>query len=348
MASPPIPDSVLDEMVAAVAEHGGNVTNAADALGLARGTLQNRLRAAKRRGLTRADEAPVDLPEFPDDDIDTERIIQSLEKRFSKRSGAAAARKWFKVKVNIDGPFGIMWYGDPHLDSNGCNWPLLRKHIALHKKCDALLGAGLGDYSDNWTGRLIRLYADADTSKHTARKLVKWFLQDAGVPWFLFIMGNHDLWNDGDALLREMNVNRIVMEDRAQFRLVPPNGQECRIWVEHDFKGHSMWNTLHAAQKAAHMKEMAHLYVSGHKHNWALHHEESASRGFCYWLARTRGYKYIDDFSESLGHFPQEEGASIVSIHDPNATSMAGFVQCFADPEEATDYLIFKRKKAKC
>ena len=286
----------------------------------------------------------VDLPEFPDDDIPTEDIIASMERRFSKRHAHSQAKRWFPIKVNIDGPFGIMWYGDPHLDSNGCNWPLLRKHIELHKKCPQLLAANLGDTTDNWVGRLMRLYADSDQSKQTAHRLARWFLLEAEIPWFLWIMGNHDIWNDGDTLLKALNVNRLVMEPRAQF-VLKAGGKEWKIWAEHNFKGHSMWNSLHGPQKAAHMKDMANLYICGHTHNWALHQEESASREFTYWLARARGYKFLDHYAEELGHFPQAEGASIVSVHDPNATSMAGFLTCFADPEEATDYLIWKRKR---
>lgn len=325
--------------------HEGNMAAAAREAGVCRSTMQHRVAQAQKFRLE-LDESPFKTPEFPNSDIPTEEIIDGLVKRFEQRHIHEKAKRWFPVKVNISGPFGIVWYGDVHIDSNGCNWPLLMSHIALHKKCPQLLAAGLGDYRDNWpwTGRLVRLYAESDQSQATAKKLVKWFLLESDIPWFLWILGNHDLWNDGASLLEEMNTNRIVMERRAQFVLQCPNGREYRIWVEHDFKGHSMWNSLHGPQKAAHMKEMAHLYICGDKHNWALHQEESASKGFVYWLARARGYKYIDDYAEGLGHFPQREGASIVSIHDPDATTMAGALQCFSDPEEATDYLIWKRK----
>ena len=329
-------------------ERLGSTRKLASYLGISYDAARKRVERARElqdAGAINKIEEQIDLPTFPDDDIPTEEIIASMERRFQKRHAHSQSKRWFEIKVNIDGPFGIMWYGDPHLDSNGCNWTLLRNHIALHEKCPELLAANLGDTTDNWVGRLMRLYADSDQSKQTAHRLARWFLLEANIPWFLWIMGNHDQWNDGDALLKALNVNRIAMENRAQFRLVAPNGKEWRIWAEHNFKGHSMWNSLHGPQKAAHMKEMAHLYINGHTHNWALHQEESASREFTYWLARARGYKYLDSYAEDLGHFPQSEGASIVSIHDPDATSMAGFLTCFADPEEATDYLIWKRKR---
>jgi len=307
-------------------------------------TIPNILKRADERGL-KYTKPPIELPEFPEDDIPTEQIIDTLVRRNRRRREHHAAKKWFRINVNIDGPFGIMWYGDPHLGSNGCNWELLMEHVGLHKLCEYLLGAGLGDYGDNWTGRLLRLWAESDSSRETERKLTKWFLLESGVPWWLWIFGNHDEWNEGTAILKEMNANKIVMEKRAQFILACPNGHEYRIWVEHDFPGHSMWNTMHGAQKAAHMKEPADLYICGHKHNWGLHQEESASKEFVYWLARARGYKFLDDHAEDMGHQPQMEGASILSVHDPYAKSMAGRLQCYADPEEGTEFLLWKRKR---
>ena len=324
------------------------VTELAQKLGIGYSAARKRVERARkmyRDGVIDLDSDKVDLPQFPDDDIPTEEIIASMEQRFSKRHAHSQAKRWFPIKVKIDGPFGIMWYGDPHLDNNGCNWPLLRKHIELHKKCPQLLAANLGDTTDNWVGRLMRLYAESDQSRGTAYRLTRWFLIESGIPWFLWIDGNHCKWNEFVEWLRAINANKIFMDDRAQFVLRSPCGKEWKIWAEHNFKGHSMWNSLHGPQKAAHMKDMAHLYINGHTHNWALHQEESASREFTYWLARARGYKFIDHYAEELGHFPQAEGASIVSVHDPNATSMAGFLTCFADPEEATDYLIWKRKR---
>ena len=135
------------------------------------------------------------------------------------------------------------------------------------------------------------------------------------------------------------------MEDwSARIKLEFPNGRIGKVHAAHNFKGHSQWNTLHGLQKAAHMKEDADLYVAGHTHNWALHQEESASRDFTYWLARCRGYKFLDEYADVLGYLPQQGGASIVSVFDPNAEG-SGFVQCFADVASAARYLTWLRSQ---
>lgn len=289
---------------------------------------------------------PVALPAFPEDDISAEELIGLMKRRYAKRDEAHRARQWFPIRVNMEGPIGVLWFGDPHVDDDGCNWPLLERHVELARQ-PGIFGANIGDTTNNWSGRLARLFANQETSQKTARTLARWFLTESGVTWLLWILGNHDAWGDGSDILRLMNTETIPMEDwQARFRLVFPNGREARIHAAHNFPGNSMWNTLHGPQKAAHTKAEAHLYVAGHTHNWALHQEESASREFTYWLARARGYKHLDSYAENLGHAPQKEGAAILAVFDPDATSMTGFLTCFADPEEGADFLTWKRSRS--
>lgn len=293
----------------------------------------------------------IALPTFPDGDLPIEDVIDVMARRYERRNEARLARQWFRVDVSTDDPIGIVWFGDPHVDDDGCNWPLLRRHIEICQQ-DGIFGANIGDTTNNWVGRLTRLFGNQESSQATARRLAKYFLQDSGITWLLWIMGNHDAWGDGADILRMLGgqmvpSERPAMEDwQARFRLAFPSGRECRIHAAHDFKGHSMWNSLHGPQKAAHTKAEAHLYIAGHTHNWALHQEESASREFTYWLARARGYKFLDHYGESLGHFPQQEGAAILSVIDPRAKSHAGFVQCFSDVEEGAQFLAWKRGRA--
>ncbi len=326
---------------AAVAETGGNKSLAARKLCVPRTTLRRWLLL----GPTVSVDTGVEYPPELDDDLPIDQIIEIQKRRFVKRHESVKSKRWFPVKINIDGPIGVSFFGDPHVDNSGCHWPLLEHHCKLHRETEGLLGVALGDYSDNWIGRLGKLYADSDTSKHTARKLAHWFLADAGVTWACWLMGNHDAWNEGDAILRAMNGAKVPMEDwSAKFSLVLPK-RTIRIWASHDFPGHSQWSQAHGMQKAAMMKEQADIYVSGHKHQWVLHQEESAERNFVYWLARARGYKFIDDFGERLGHAPQQEGAAITAIINPEASSMSGLIQCFADMDAAVSYLNWLRQK---
>ena len=327
----------------ALSQTEGNVTAAARMLGVPRSTLRH---AIARECAKQPD---IEMPEMVDDDIPTEEIINQMAKRFEKRQAAYQQRQWMTYKIAENKPIGICWFGDPHVDSNGCNWTMLRDHCRIMSETPGLYGASIGDHTDNWVGRMTRLYANSDQSRSTAIRLVEWFIQDSGVDWMLLLRGNHDMWTNekrDDPLHWLANNVRVPLEDwAARIKLAFPNGKEAKVWASHNFPGHSIWNTMHGPQRAAHTKAEAHLYICGHTHNWALHQEESASRDFTYWLARARGYKYLDEYADVLGHFPQQGGASIVSIIDPHATSESGFVQCFADVNQGARYLTWLRQQ---
>jgi hypothetical protein len=286
------------------------------------------------------------LPDFPDDDIAPEKIIDLMCQRYSKRAEHKASKKWFRIQMPDDKPFALWWWGDPHLDSNGTDWPLLKKHAEL-AKADNVYSINLGDTLDNWphASRLIRLYAHSDTSVETARKLAKWFLRDSGIRWLVWLFGNHDSWGGhvGTDWLKEVGGTGIAMEDwGAKFVLACPGGAEFKIHAAHDFPGHSMWNPTHGGQRKAYMGETADIYACGHRHNWALHKEEHAERGHTYSILRARGYKAIDDHAERLGYGQQLHGASVVSVFVPDA----GRHYNFEHPEDGILFLKALRRKA--
>ncbi len=284
-------------------------------------------------------------PVFPDDDIPVEEMIDSMCKRFSKRKTAHDSKKWMEFKVNTNKPIGIMWFGDPHIDDNGCNWPLLKEHIDICKNTDGMYGANIGDTHNNWVGRLAKEYANQDTSRGTAWKLINWFFLESGVKWLVMLLGNHDSWNFGAETMPLITKNICPMVDwRAQFKLIFSNGAECLVDAAHNHTGHSQWNALHGQQKASSIGGIAHVYIAGHLHNWALAQNECPNTGRIYWLARARGYKHIDHYAENLGFGSQKNGSSIVMVIDPKADEI-NRVRCFADPKEGAEYLTYLRGK---
>ncbi len=338
-----LPREALAAAVLALERCEGNQSAAARELGIHRHTFRNRLAGAQAQGINIIDAlkilpgesevSSIEFPTLPDEDIGTEDLLDMACRRYEQRTRRKDAERWMPIKVKSDLPLAINWFGDPHLDDNGCNLPLLRRHVELVEATEGMVAANVGDTTNNWTGRLMRLYADQDSSKDTARRFAKWFLTETKMEWILWLLGNHDAWQEGSAILKEMGGHPVWMQDwQARVVLKFPNGRECKIWASHQFAGHSIWNTLHGPQRAAHTKEDAHIYICGHTHNWATHHEESASRGFVYHLVRTRGYKYIDLYAENMGHESQNEGASVVTIIDPMAETEGSLVSAWPDP----------------
>jgi transposase-like protein len=290
----------------------------------------------------------LDFPEFPDDDISVEEIIEQKKREFSRISNRERAEKWYTIKVKKEEPIAITFIGDPHLDNDGTDWSVLERDIDILSNTENMYAVGIGDYVDNWTGRLERLYADANTSKSRALKLMEWFIVESGIKWMSLILGNHDKWSGPESNLKfickEQGIH--LLDNINRFKVEFPNSRICKVDARHDFVGHSQWNSLHSLQKAAHMKEPANIYVAGHKHNYAVHTEESASKEFIYNLIRVRGYKFIDDYASTLGHDGQKYGASITAIIDPSFEEYhPNFVTVFIDTQMAADYLNFLRSK---
>lgn len=293
-------------------------------------------------------ESRIELPDFPDDDIPITDIIDTMSKRFEKKKASYEAHTWFPIKVKDKKPIGILWFGDPHVDDNGCNWPALNHHIALCRDTDGLYGANIGDVSNNWAGRLVKLYANQDTSVKTARRLAQWFMLDSGVKWIIWLLGNHDTWGDGAEILAQMaklhGTQKLVCHDwEARFRLTFPNGWEAKVFAAHDFSGSSQWNPLHGPMKAGQMGDDADLYICGHRHNWAYFCFENAARGGrCQHFLRVRGYKFMDDYARRLGLSEQKAGCSALTIFDPTSER----VTVFPDVDAGVEYLKLLRRTA--
>lgn len=314
----------------------GSKRKAAAEMGVPRSTLQQRYKRAA--SVLEAKEGSVILPYIPPDDLPIDDILNMKEKRFNAKKKNQEARQWQPIRIETVDPIVLAFVGDPHLDDDGCNLPLLRQHVELLKR-EGVYAVNIGDTTNNWTGRLMRLYANQETSLKTARRLADWFMHDAGVNWLVWLIGNHDEWEHGHEILARMNADQIVMENwEARFRVVFKNGFEVPVWASHDFKGSSQWNGLHGAMKAAMMKGGAGIYACGHKHCWGMHSEEISDTGTIFWALRARGYKFMDDHAK-VGGFPENKlGATMAVVIDPEAENQAEAITAFNDLEKAITY----------
>lgn len=335
----------LLEVVEAVKEYGSKRL-AAKELGLSRKTLTYRYERAIKSGILGMDGELI-LPNFPDNDVDAEQILDHMEARFDQRVKHDEALNWFKIKINSNEPMALTFIGDPHLGSNGCNVKLLRSDIKIISETTGMYAVNMGDTADNWAyGNLIRLYADNDVSRETERRLARWFLQDAEVPWLVWLMGNHDtMAGEFSTYLKAINAHQIPMIDwRAKFSLQFKNGSEVKIDAAHNHKGTSIYNKLHGQKRAALWNEHADIYIAGHHHNWACTHEE-LDDGRVVILARARGYKWLDDYAVHHGFRNNRHGASVVMVIDPTAEDETERIIPFANVKVGADYLTYLRNK---
>jgi hypothetical protein len=341
-----------------IAETSASRQAAADRLGLSIRGLQKRLTTAEtifglvvppaKPGPKRANAPEFVLPAFPDADIPVEQKIEYATARFAKKQASFDAHTWFPVKIKGNLPIGLLCVGDPHLDDDGCNWPVLRRHVEIAKNTPGIVAVNIGDTTNNWVGRLMRLFANQEASGKTAQEFAEWFMLDSGVNWLLVILGNHDAWNDGAALLAQMakryGAHKLICHDwEARFSLVFPNGWAPRVYASHDFKGSSIWNIMHGLIREGQIGEEADLYVAGHRHNAGEMGFENVGRGRYQHFIRVRGYKFFDDHARRLGFKEQSMGCSALVIFDPIKRAISRHV----DVEEGAEYLTYLRGRAK-
>lgn len=343
-----VSDDRLKQAYTCYIAHGKSIRAAAQSFGVSRRTLNGYLDRYQLLVGQQIEEGIL-LPDFPVEGVPIETVIERLNEAARLRMASYEAHTWFPVQVKGRKPIAIMWFGDPHLDDNGCNWPRLLKDIEICKQ-PGVYGANIGDTTNNWAGRLIKKYADQDTSLKTARELAGWFMLKAGVKWLVWILGNHDAWGDGSTILAEMakrhGTQKLVMHDwEARFSLNFWNGQKINIWAAHDFPGDSMWNPLHGPVKAARFGPEVDLLACGHKHNYAISQWELGDKGTSPVMIRARGYKFNDEYARRIGKIEQAEGCSIMTVINPLATTRAGRVVPFADPEAGADFLQWLRSK---
>lgn len=346
MASTAIHPNEIARRLAAFEAHGHNQRAAAEALGIARETLQRTLRHAGKLNETApfAEDAVTVDPLPPSDLPFCERLI-TMKARNALRIAHERAQAWQIVRVPIAGPFGICWFGDPHLDDPFCDLVSFEKHARICATTEGMYGANGGDSINNWVGKLERLYGEQSATVSEGWELVEWALKDLGVNWLIWLLGNHDTWNYGKRIFEGLNTNRILMRDwDAKLRIASPCGSITTAWARHNFKGSSIYNELHGLKRAAMMDEQADIYAAFHIHTFATGDVEFPG-GRRATMIRARGYKDSDDYALKGQFTEQRDGQSVATIITPQGPGIQSKIRAFDDIEEAADFLTFKRRK---
>ena len=219
----------LENVLQVLDAHDGHRTQAAAALGIPRSTLLGRLQQARKVGLLKdggpgspaegGHELALTVPPSPD--IDVEELVEQRIKAFARKSAHEAARALIPVRVRDDLPIGVLHMGDPHVDDAGTDLALLKRHSDLTRKVPGLYAANVGDTTNNWVGRLARLYAEQETSSSQAWQLGEWLI--ARTRWIYLVGGNHDCHDtETEALTRRGWVSGCDIRDDDEVLSLDP------------------------------------------------------------------------------------------------------------------------------
>lgn len=342
MATPPIEAATLLQAVNAVVEFGSQ-NLAAKALGIPRPTLQNRLRQAKRQGIKAS---AFTVKRQTDEILPIQSLLERRRQQFAQLDDAKRDRLLTPVRVRIDGPIGIAHFGDPHVDDDGTDIAKIERHIAIIRKTEGMFAANLGDTINNWTGRLARLYGEQSTSAAEAWRLGEWFVRS--LDWIYILGGNHGAWSGAGDPMRWILENCTGVFDNFSVRLELrfPNGKAVRVNARHDFAGHSMWNAVHGALKAATMGWRDHILTCGHKHISGYAVLKDPATGLVSHAVRVSSYKTWDRYAHEKGLPNQDIFPNAVTIINPRyADDDPRLIHTCFDVEQGADYLTWLRSK---
>ena len=66
-------------------------------------------------------------------------------------------------------------------------------------------------------------------------------------------------------------------------------------------------------------------------------------QGRVVWMCRARGFKDFDEYETVKGFEVPRLGHTITAVFEPDAVSETAFISCFAEPQEAAEFLTYKR-----
>lgn len=286
----------------------------------------------------------VEVPEIPDGELSISELLELRKDEFTRKKAYWESRRCIPVKVKIDGPFAIHFFGDPHLDDPGTDLGLLESHVRIIQSNEAILAANVGDTTNNWVGRLAVKYADQQATKWQGWQLTEWFIGELAGSWLFLVAGNHDLWSGGGDPLNWIKKCGHTIYEPSQVRMeLKASGDSILLNTRHDFHGSSQYNPAHGPQKASIFGYRDHINVCGHRHKsgysvyWDMQH-----RRLCH-NVQVAAYKVYDDYAREKGFPDQHISPSATAVITPGESEQRK-VHIFWDLEEAADFLEFKRR----
>ena len=335
------------------------INEAADRLGIPPMTLRSRLKRFKDvynlapsadAFIRKAPAAIFDLEDLPHNgEPSAEELIALLKERHAKRKIHQDAAELRNVNVKMDGPVGIAFFGDPHVDDPGCAWGDLEQDVSICRDTPGIMAVNVGDTSNNWVGRLMRLYANQDVTARQSLKLIEWLMLQ--LPWLLWEPGNHGAWHTdygdpAEIMHRLHKAIGVYSDGGARLQLNLPNGASVRINVRHDFPGRSQFNPAHALVRETLFGFRDHILACGHRHQSGyvpIWHNDP--KRLCHGF-RAGAYKDWDHYAKEKGFKDENWARSMGAVINPeHSDDPVRFIKPFFSLEEMAEYLTWRRQK---
>ena len=346
-----------DQILETLRKHNGIRAVAAAELGLNERTFLHRLKRMKAQGASipvstyqPGRQTPVEkefeFTPLPDDDVSIDELIEQRKRKFAHKREHEEASKLIPIRIKIGGPIGLLHFGDPHVDDDGTDIEALERHTDLCNRTEGLFACNVGDTTNNWVGRLARLYGEQATSASQAWRLAEWFIDRCN--WLYMIGGNHDMWSGSGDPIKWIakQQSTLYKSSEARIALKFPNGREVRVNARHDHAGSSIWNPAHGPMKAAMLGTRDHIYVAGHKHESAYSVLKDPISGITMHLMKVASYKVYDRYAKERGFRDNAlSPCGLTTINPLLPDNHPDMVKVWWEPEEGAEYLTWLRKR---
>lgn len=330
-----IPDDI--ELLVRKYAHCSSVAELAKELGRSEVAVQQK---ARKLGLRWLGPKRFEVEELPERNRPIEEILSDQAKRFkAKKARSIKKREGIRIELEDPGPYAILFFGDPHADDNGCDIERLSFDLEFARSKSHVYSVNMGDLTNNWIGRLGRLYAKQNTTEDEAEDLIEWLV--GYLDWLFVILGNHDKW--GPLAQRICKDHRVTsVSHGAKFRVFAGNDPEARelvIDARHNHKGHSMYHSTHGPLKKAYRGSPADIIIAAHTHTSGYLVSKNGQTSKIAHCIRVGAYKQHDDFAEQLDFDEEQISPSVLAVVDPQCGTEEGFVHIFHDIEQGGKFL---------
>jgi hypothetical protein len=333
---------MAQEAIDAVLKYGSTKA-ASEHIGLSRRAISVRIDYGAKHGMTKPR-----VQSNPSRWRPGEEIVAARKAEFERVKGSGPKANGSIIHLQDDGPFMLVALGDPHLDSPGTDLELWERWIKVLDRRKHITAILMGDLLDNWVKPLAHLYSMSEVPAPEGWILLEHYLEQIGPDTDICVQGNHDLWSGHSDVLSMLLGRYGILQRPNSIRVHyrTRNGREVTVHCRHSWPGRSMWSEAHALKKAARMGVRDNILLGGHTHVSGEGIEKDPMTGKFSFVFQIAAFKIEDEYADTLGFLDRHTSPAVALVVDPRrADTDPEMVKHFFDPDAASDYLAFLRRK---
>lgn len=278
---------------------------------------------------------------------DAEKILDRYIER--QKSVEEKINKRYSQVINIrdDKPVCVAFFSDIHLGNSNADYEQFKADVSTVAKTDGLYALGVGDYVDNWIGKLEGVQRHQPMEFDEEMALMQWFFDTLDESLLAVLAGNHENRTPKiagiDYVKHLLKGKKLLYDSDEILFTLKLGGAEWRVKMRHKWRGYSKYNETHPMESEIKFGDfLFDIGIGGHTHNGTL------MRPFFQYNKKVYSvllgtYLLFDKYSTSLGFSNRRTPASSgcgAMIFYPD-----GDLQHFDNLGRAADYLKYLRSK---